>query len=196
MYTVLFSYHGSFTYESLTLTTTLWRLWLCYYPFTDGETGLEGIIAMNTSYTNRRDSNNCLTNWGAKSPGQILNDMSLGKQQGIVGRMVISAQEDKDSVIQANSLASLGLSLLPKQMRIMLILPIMRSLKWSHKMRFIKVLHQFSCTLQTKEFYFSHNGGIWRWYFHILTLQSEPCLRSFSPHCTSATVVVFKCKCL
>ena len=79
------------SYLSHWLITTLWGQWLCYYLFIDRETGLDGITAMNTSYTNRWGSPNCLTNWWAKSPGQILKDMSLGKQQSATGRMVTSA---------------------------------------------------------------------------------------------------------
>lgn len=55
-----------------------------------------------------------------KSPGRILNDLSLGTLQGALGRMVTSAQEDGGLVIQAHSLASLGSSWFPKQMRIIL----------------------------------------------------------------------------
>lgn len=193
LYMVLSSNHSYFTYKPLTLTTTLWSLWLCY-PFTNGWTGLEGINVMNTSYTNRRDSNNCLMKWCPR----VLAKFSMtwlwrSSNVYIVRRMVTSAQEDGGSVIQPKSLASLVFRLLPKQMKMTLILPIMGSLRWSHKMRFMKVFNQFLCALQIEEIHFSNNVRILRWYFHVLSLQSEPCFICFSSHHTvNATVVVFE----
>lgn len=60
------------------------------------------------------------------------------------------------SVIRVNSLVLLGLSMAPKQMGIILFLPIMRSLRWSPKMKFMKVFTDFHAWCRQKRFYVSH----------------------------------------
>lgn len=124
-------------YGPLTLTTISCSLQLCYYPLTDGETGLK--IMPWTVDIQIEGTRDCLTNRWVKNPGQIFNDRNLGKQQGTVGRTVTAAQKVGDSVIQRTAWFLWVSACSPKQMRI-LSLPIMGLLRWSHKMRFMKGL--------------------------------------------------------